>query len=339
MSSFLAEPGALTSWRQVVLMGVNTRTYKFALGSALLDLAREGHDGVPLRDLAAAYAQALVTRPGEFPQAPAAQTLSDGDFLSVLRRERAESLAEGRPSDELVDAAVKSMPGMVMQKFHNLRAIGEVPHTFYEIVGRGNARMVRFTSELVKVAAVDTLLVSELDARWSIVETSFDAGIGRSLIGGVDVSVDSETLLVRRVAVTGVRQAIDGFQGGRCFYCGAPFEDLGVDVHVDHVFPFSWMNTGSWRGPDLNHIWNLVLACAPCNMTKSNRPPSALEIKRLLERNDAIDLSPHPLRRTIEITMGTIGPTAADRARQRREFVAAVWLLTTDGPSGLSSRV
>jgi hypothetical protein len=42
-----------------------------------------------------------------------------------------------------------------------------------------------------------------------------------------------------------------GFQHGRCFYCNQPLGDLGPDVHVDHVFPFRRMNTGSWRGPSL----------------------------------------------------------------------------------------
>nr|WP_028478317.1 HNH endonuclease domain-containing protein [Nocardia sp. CNY236] len=48
-------------------------------------------------------------------------------------------------------------------------------------------------------------------------------------------------------------------------------EAADVRVQVDHVFPFIWMNTGSWRGPNLNHVWNLVLACAPCNLAKSGR--------------------------------------------------------------------
>lgn len=36
-------------------MGVNTRTYKFALGAALLDLAETGRDAVPLVELASTY--------------------------------------------------------------------------------------------------------------------------------------------------------------------------------------------------------------------------------------------------------------------------------------------
>ncbi|NKY31036.1 hypothetical protein HGB38_33240 [Nocardia gamkensis] len=49
-------------------------------------------------------------------------------------------------------------------------------------------------------------------------------------------------------------------------------------MHIDHVFPFAWMNTGSWRGPNLNHVWNFILACAPCNLAKNARQPTSAEM-------------------------------------------------------------
>lgn len=92
--------------------------------------------------------------------------------------------------------------------------------------------------------------------------------------------------------------------------------DLGPDVHVDHVFPFRWMNTGRWRGPSLNGVWNLVLACAPCNLKKSGRLPTDEEITRLIARNDAIAESRVPLRRTLELSMDAAGANASDRRLQ-----------------------
>ncbi|MHC6215302.1 HNH endonuclease [Rhodococcus zopfii] len=334
MSFYSVEPTPRTSWRQAVLMGVNSRTYKFALGTALLELAKQGRDAVALGELAERYAWALLAREGGFPQAPAAVELRDTDFLAILERERSASSAAGRPTEALVEAAVRSMPGMVMQKFHNLRGIGEVAHAFYRVQGRGSNGVVRLTPELHRVAAADDVLGRELDSRWSIVEASFDAAIGRTLIDrGVEIDAEGAVVVspARRVPLTSVRGAIAGFQHGRCFYCHQELDRLDADIHVDHVFPFSWMNTGSWCGPDLNHVWNLVLACAPCNLAKSNRLPTAEEVERLLDRNDAIAGSPHPLRRTLEITMGTTGPTAEARRRQRRDFVGAVWNHVTEG--------
>lgn len=330
MQFYRDEPTARTSWRLAILMGVNTRTYKFALGAALLELGRAECDLVPLRELASRYAAVLLQRPAAS-QASAATSLGDKDFLSVLRRERDASIAAGRPSEALIDAAARSIPAMVMQKFHNMPVTGRVAHTFYEMEGGGAKRTVRLTPALHEIAGDSGVLSGELESRWSIVEASFDAGIGRGLVaGGVEVDAELSNVVdrVRRVPVTSVRGAIVGFQYGRCFYCRQPLGDLTAGVHVDHVFPFAWRNTGSWRGPNLNHVWNLVLACAPCNLAKSSRQPTSAEIERLLARNDAIASSPHPLRRTLELTMSASGPRAAER---RRRFMADVINSVTTG--------
>ncbi|WP_028478320.1 HNH endonuclease [Nocardia sp. CNY236] len=323
MQFYLDEPTARTSWRLAILTGVNTRTYKFALGSALLEVGQTGREVVPLRELASRYAAHLVNRAEPTHQAPPG-TVGERDFLAILGQERNASIASGEPTDRLVDAAVRSIPTMVMQKFHNLRVTGAVAHTFYALSGDGTNRSVRLSPELRNIATDPGVLADELAARWAIVEASFAASIGRGLVqGGVDIDGELSTLVtpVRRVAVTSIRGAIAGFQHGRCFYCGQPMEDLSTEVQVDHVFPFIWMNTGSWRGPNLNHVWNLVLACAPCNLAKSDRRPTTAEVERLVRRNDVIASSPHPLRRTIEITMDATGARAA---QHRRRFMLDV---------------
>jgi hypothetical protein len=223
---------------------------------------------------------------------------------------------------------------MVMQKFHNLRVVGQVHHTFYSVERTDRGRVVRLTDDLHRIASARNVLEDELQARWSIVEASFDASIGRSLIqGGVGVSDDLRTVLTptRRVALTSARSAIVGFQHGRCFYCAAPLEVLDYQVHVDHVYPYSLMNTGSWRGPDLNGVWNLVLACAPCNLHKSARTPTVDEVRALIARNEAIANSPHPLRRTLELAMRAPGNPPATDARRRLAFIQEVDSVVAEG--------
>jgi hypothetical protein len=61
---------------------------------------------------------------------------STSDFLNVAKEEAEASLSANGPSDRLVQAAVKSIPGMVMEKFHNVGG-GKIPHRFYELTGRG----------------------------------------------------------------------------------------------------------------------------------------------------------------------------------------------------------
>lgn len=68
---------------------------------------------------------------------------------------------------------------------------------------------------------------------------------------------------------------------------------------------------------DLDAVWNLAPAHASCNTQKSNRLPTRAEIVRLGERNEAIMLSPHPLRRTLELSLSLRGLKPGHDAWQR----------------------
>jgi 5-methylcytosine-specific restriction endonuclease McrA len=308
---YRAEPSAHTSWRLAVLMGANSRTYKFALGAALLQYAAQDRTEVTLEELAAPYAKRLLEHLAEAPQAPSGQSLRDSDFLAVAKQEAEESSRLGHPTERLLHAAVKSMPAMVMRKFHNLGGGTQTAHHFYELTGMSGKRIVHLTADLRRIAQSEQTsgLRGELDARWNIVENSFATGIGRSLIEE-GVAVDLETLKVtdkrRRRPVTGVTEALIGFQHGRCLICTQPVGP-GDETAVDHVFPFSLMTRfgglSGWQGPDLDVIWNLAPAHKPCNSTKSDRLPTSAELHRLAQRNEAIMQSPHPLRRTLQVSL------------------------------------
>ncbi|MFI7742260.1 hypothetical protein [Kocuria rhizosphaericola] len=195
MEFYRVEPTPVTSWRMAVLMGANSRTYKFAFGAALLELAKAGREEITIEELAVPYAWRLAQHVAQYPQGPMAAAGGAKDFLKILANERQATLDTGRPTDRLVAAAVDSMPGMVMQKFHNLRGVGQVEHSFYELRGRAASRQVILRPELHGVARHE-LLEEELIARWSIVETAFDAGIGRGLLGsGLMLSDDGDQLV------------------------------------------------------------------------------------------------------------------------------------------------
>lgn len=306
-------PTATTAWRLAVLMGANSRTYKFALASSLLEHAGQGRSEVVLRDLAESYARVIVEHAEVAPQAPSSLSLGSTDFLALVRRDATESVQQGSPTEALVEVAVRSMPGMVMQKFHNLRGGIEAPHRFYNLRSLGADGVVEFTPALMSIAHTkDYSLTAELDARWRIVETSFQTGVGQSLIAegfGVDVSLGTLVEKRRRRSVVGLGPAVLGFQHGRCLICDNPIADADRTA-IDHVFPFSLMRHGrllAEPGVDLDALWNLTPAHAECNGRKSDRPPTTLEVARLGQRNEAIMLSPHPLRRTLEISLSTAG--------------------------------
>jgi hypothetical protein len=323
---FRAEPTAHASWRWAVLMGANSRTYKFALGDALLELAASGRDAVTLEEVAASYAMGIIRRVGDAPQAPERTSLAATDFLTVATEEAAESLAVGQPSDLLVQAAVKSIPGMVMDKFHNVRG-GELPHTFYSLSGHGRGRVVQLSPDLRRIAASPQLvsLRGELDARWNIVETSFITGVGRSVMEdglAVDLAEWRLTDRRRRRSVAGVKEAVVGFQHGRCLTCGDMIWSEDRDA-IDHVFPLALMGrfpvARQWPELDLDTVWNLAPAHYDCNADKGARPPTAAELLRLVQRNDAIMNSPHPLKRTLQITLGPFSASGGWQA-----FIRAV---------------
>ncbi|MEV5783702.1 hypothetical protein AB0L42_22210 [Streptomyces sp. NPDC052287] len=149
------------------------------------------------------------------------------------------------------------------------------------------------------------------------VESSFAAGVGRSLLDE-GVVVDWDTLKItdkrRRRSVTGIIEATTGFQHGRCLIC----TDILTPSHatvVDHVFPFALMHrfagVGAWRGPDLDALWNLAPPHTTCNGAKSDRLPTQTELARLAARNEAITNSPHPLRRTLQLSLKNVLPCQA----------------------------
>ncbi|KFG02155.1 hypothetical protein IQ62_04220 [Streptomyces scabiei] len=327
---YAQDASARASWRLAVLMGANSRTYKFALGQALLDFGRTGQEEVLFAEFAAAYSLCMVRHLVQDPQAPQAVELGEKDFLTVADQESAATLDAGRPTERLLAAAVRSMPMMVMQKFHNLRGDTAVPHTFYELTGTGRQRVLRLTPDLLRLAQSDQAesLAVELGARWSIVESCFAAGVGRSLVEeGIAVDWDTFTITDkrRRRSVTGIVEATVGFQHGRCLICDDVLTRKDA-LAVDHVFPFSLMrrfgSVGSWHGPDLDTLWNLAPAHAACNGAKSDRLPTQAELARLAARNEAIMHSPHPLRRTLQLSLK--GALPSRNPASWTEFLGAV---------------
>jgi hypothetical protein len=80
------------------------------------------------------------------------------------------------------------------------------------------------------------------------------------------------TFSTRRDDVDAVRAPLIELQKGRCFYC-----DRKVSVgHVDHFIP--------WDLQHDNRLENLVVACSPCNSSKSDTLASARHAKHWINR-------------------------------------------------------
>ena len=95
---------------------------------------------------------------------------------------------------------------------------------------------------------------------------------------------------------------LHGYRAGRCFYCGEP---IGAgDGHVDHVIPRQLLMH--------DEPWNLVLAHGFCNAQKSDALVGDTYIEALVDRNEHLIASNHPLKRHI---VAQLGATPGQRRR------------------------
>jgi len=149
---------------------------------------------------------------------------------------------------------------------------------------------------------------------------------------------DSSVFYVRngnreRINVTSSREALDGYQKGRCFYCFRQISIVPTSLNVadvDHFLPHTLLVRGNIDA-NLNGVWNLVLACRECNRGekgKSARVPQIRYLERLHQRNNYLIESHHPLRDTL---ISQTGMTESSRQEfLQRQYSAAKSLLVHD---------
>jgi hypothetical protein len=306
----VVEPGAASCWRAIILFGINSASYKFALAHALLEVASTQPDAVPLEDLALPFARRICAH---LQQADRQATSPSSRFLETCR-----SFNRGETSeDQLRAATVRLGFNNVIDAFHVVNG-ADVPVRFFADE-RQSGGMIRPTDELYRMTehASSADLGRETEARWRLVETAWDLNLPRHTLA-VAYERASGLLFVsrdRRVNVTACRDALNGYQRGRCFHCGGSISLSPGDAEladVDHLFPWSLRTVGSLPAP-VDGVWNLVLACRDCNRGadgKFARASAETSVARLHCRNEYLIGSHHPLRDTL---MAQTGRTEAER--------------------------
>jgi 5-methylcytosine-specific restriction endonuclease McrA len=295
-------------FRAVVLYGRNVASYKFALAESLISLASKGKNYVPLEDLAVPFSNALCRHLDI--QDKQTTNLSNS-FLDKLRAfNRGEISAQ-----EKIDSTVRDGFRYVLDAFH---VVGgkEVPVRFYRAERKSSQPAIRLTDELLSMSAATESkdLIRENESRWRMVETAWAYNIPQRLI-----TLDYESRLEdfftidsneRHHSVTNARHALNGYQRGKCFYCNREIhlEDwllLKQRGEVDHFFPHVLKRRGVIEA-DLDQAWNLVLACNECNGSgeKSALCPDELYVNDLIQRNEYLVSSHHPLRESIMFRTG-----------------------------------
>jgi hypothetical protein len=277
---------ASLSWRAIILYGLNTATYKIALGQCLRTFAQDGRDQIPRDELAAAFLSVYRDRlQTDRPQ------LGHPGRLTVMERIVAQERSGLLDSEEAAQKVAREAFDDVLPRFHTVGGIA-VPVRFYELLPDGGLVL---TDDLFTTLEQDAAngLEAELLARWDLLEAAFELKrLGGTLANDVR-SVYLERGYDRR-SVTHLRAVLQGYQQDRCFYCGEVIGD--TDGHVDHVIPRQFIHH--------DEPWNLVLAHAFCNELKSDALPSDRMIEQLIQRNEHLIASRHPLRQHLIAQLG-----------------------------------
>jgi hypothetical protein len=317
-------------WRAVILFGRNVASYKFALGQTLLEFSGKGQSAVPLAELAGPFARHICAH---LRGCDKQITSASSTFLDECRKFNRGEL----PEERLVESTARLGFVNVIDAFHVVgRAEFAVRFFADERAGTGG---IRLTDDLFRLAESYQRrnLPAEVEARWRLVETAWELHLPASAL---TVDYDTETggliarsRLDRRKAVAPCRDALNGYQKGKCFYCFADVsvvagaDDLG---DVDHVFPHALRSRvpGSPLAARIDGIWNLVLACPTCNRGVAGKfecLPALKYVERLHTRNEFFILSHHPLRETL------IAQTGADEPQRRAFLQEAYRCAKTEG--------
>jgi 5-methylcytosine-specific restriction endonuclease McrA len=306
-------------WRRIVLFGKVTTCYKLALAKSLLQVASEGNDFVSRRELAVPYYRSICDHLRTADVQAHGPAMNRGTYLMRCRFYNAEEITE----EEIIDTTASRDGGFryVLDRFHYLVGADELT-PFFEIGRSGRTGGLFLTDKMFELAEGIQVeaLASETEARWNLVE---EAWAHKGDLRVPLVYDSSRSLLVRerpgRRVVAILLPALSGYQSGCCFYC-----DRGIDIvdnegerqcDVDHFLPFVLMARGFPN--DLNHVWNLVLACSRCNRGEGGKRASIAHrrfLQKLSQRNNRFVYSHHPLREAIREETGF-------RNRQREAFL------------------
>ena len=296
------DPSVESQWRALILFGKNSATYKFAFAKSLLELIEKETTSISLKELAKPFSRNITEH---LKSSDKQGNSNSSKFLNVCRDYNNEIIDEA----QLLKQTVRLGFVNVVDAFQNVNG-GQIPNLFYEKdYSRGDKRIV-ITDDLLKLKESFHFqnFENETEARWKLVETAWNLKINPNLL---EVKYDQDASLfflendfMKRVDITSVRDSLNGYQKGKCFYS---FMDISIiqgsaDIcHVDHFLPHVNKQLHAKNGANINGVWNLVLAHSTMNSTKEKgaKVPNKKYLERLFNRNEFYIISKHPLAETI----------------------------------------
>jgi hypothetical protein len=294
------DPSLESQWSALILFGKNSATYKFAFAKSLLELVDKETTKISLTELSKPFSKNIIEHLKENDKQGNSKSSS---FLNVCRNH-----IKGKISDnELWSKTEKLGFVNVVDAFQNLNG-AQIPDIFYEKNYKSGKKEIVIKDNLLKLKESFHFqnFNQEVEARWNLVETAWNLNLNPKLL---EVKYDEDKSLfflendfMRRTDITSVRDSLNGYQKGKCFYS---FQDISVVsgsanlCEVDHFFPHINKTIHNEFGANINGVWNLVLANKDVNRNKSAKIPEKRFLQRLFNRNEFYIQSKHPLAETI----------------------------------------
>lgn len=294
------DPSIESQWRALILFGKNSATYKFAFAKSLLSLIEMQKTKISLSELAIPYADSIIDH---LKKNNKQGNSKSSKFLDGCR----DFIAENISKEQLYSVTEKYGFVDVIDAFQNING-STIPSKFYEKDYAQRKKNIVLTDNLLKIKELFQYrnLEQEVEARWNLVETAWNLQINPKIL---EVKYDEEKSLLyieknlmRRIDVTSVRDSLNGYQKGKCFYS---LKDISINKNdinicsVDHFLPHVNKLEHAKNGSNINGIWNLVLSDRLINLDKNTKIPKVKYLEKLFNRNEFYIESKHPLAETI----------------------------------------
>jgi len=263
--------------RHIVAMARDARmstTYKPALLKAIVRVVRDGNvETIPIRRLALEFAQLYWVQTNVFHLRQAAVISKEPGIIRALRaasdRNCARLLSEvpSAERDGLVTAIGKTLTIDVLRRFHASKP-DDAPPLFEWNKGEAGVRLVPGARAFILDNQNVLLMIADL--WWARYLESVNV-----LAPAIIEKVERDG--ARRGSLAPFLAVLNGFGEDRCFYCERALSRV-ESIHVDHVIPWSFILA--------DPLWDLVLTCSSCNLSKSDRLPAREFIAKLEATNE-----------------------------------------------------
>jgi hypothetical protein len=263
------DPSLKSHGRAISLFGITSATYKVAFAKSLLGLIEQEKTKISLDELAIPFANSIVEH---LKKSDKQGNAGSSKFLEGCRNYINETITK----EDLYSLTEKYGFVNVVDAFQNVNG-GTIPNAFYEKNYSQGKKEIVVTDNLLKIKELFQYrnLEQEVEARWNLVETAWNLQINPNLL---EVKYDEskslffiESNFMRRIDITSVRDSLNGYQKGKCFYS---YQDISINKNdtniceVDHFLPHVNKLAHSQNGANINGVWNLVLADSSINLNK-----------------------------------------------------------------------